>query len=146
MHLNILIIVVLTSAAIEGFNCKTSAKNMTSTYELIASIVPPLTSNLHKGEMGRIGVIGGSREYTGAPYFAAISTLKIGADLSYVFTTKDAAPIIKSYSPELIVYPSLDSNDAYEEISSHLPQLHTVVIGPGLGRDVTMWTVVEKLI
>jgi NAD(P)H-hydrate repair Nnr-like enzyme with NAD(P)H-hydrate dehydratase domain len=30
-----------------------------------------------------------------------------GADLSYVFCTHDAAPVIKSYSPELIVYPVL---------------------------------------
>jgi len=30
-----------------------------------------------------------------------------GADLSYVFCTRDAAPVIKSYSPELIVYPVL---------------------------------------
>jgi ATP-dependent NAD(P)H-hydrate dehydratase len=28
-----------------------------------------------KGNNGRIGVIGGSEEYTGAPYYAAISTL-----------------------------------------------------------------------
>lgn len=30
-----------------------------------------------------------------------------GADLSHVFTTQDAAPVIKSYSPELIVHPVL---------------------------------------
>ena len=30
-----------------------------------------------------------------------------GADLSHVFCTKDAAPVIKSYSPELIVHPIL---------------------------------------
>lgn len=30
-----------------------------------------------------------------------------GADLSHVFCTKDAAPVIKSYSPELIVHPVL---------------------------------------
>ncbi|KAA8588031.1 hypothetical protein FQN60_001225 [Etheostoma spectabile] len=69
---------------------------------LVKSIVPPLTSKKHKGQDGRIGIIGGCQDYTGAPYFAAISALKVGADLSHVFCTKDAATVIKSYSPELI--------------------------------------------
>ena len=33
-----------------------------------------------------------------------------GADLSHVFCTKDAAPVIKSYSPELIVHPLLEES------------------------------------
>lgn len=33
--------------------------------------------SLYKGQCGKIAVIGGSREYTGAPYFAAISALKV---------------------------------------------------------------------
>lgn len=32
---------------------------------------------------GKIAVIGGCREYTGAPYFAAISALKIVSALPY---------------------------------------------------------------
>lgn len=34
--------------------------------------VPLLVNELHKGQAGRVGVVGGSFEYTGAPYFAAI--------------------------------------------------------------------------
>jgi len=30
-----------------------------------------------------------------------------GADLGFVICTKEAAPVIKSYSPELIVHPIL---------------------------------------
>lgn len=33
-----------------------------------------------------------------------------GADLSHVFCTKDASPVIKSYSPELIVHPVLEES------------------------------------
>ncbi|XP_058249032.1 ATP-dependent (S)-NAD(P)H-hydrate dehydratase isoform X2 [Hemibagrus wyckioides] len=102
---------------------------------LVKNIIPPLTSKKHKGQDGRIGVIGGCQEYTGAPYFAAISALKIGADLSHVFCTKDAATVIKSYSPELIVHPVLDSPNAVQEIEKWLPRLHSLVVGPGLGRE-----------
>ncbi|XP_038145605.1 ATP-dependent (S)-NAD(P)H-hydrate dehydratase isoform X2 [Cyprinodon tularosa] len=102
---------------------------------LVKSIVPPLTSKKHKGQDGRIGIIGGCKDYTGAPYFAAISALKVGGDLSHVFCTKEAATVIKSYSPELIVHPVLDSPNAVEEIEMWLPRLHGLVVGPGLGRE-----------
>lgn len=76
-------------------------------------------------------MIGGSVEYTGAPYFSAMSTLKIGADLSFVYTHPSAAPTIKNYSPDLIVYPTTDL--AKNRIS--LEKLDALVFGPGLGRE-----------
>eukprot|EP00897_Mesotaenium_endlicherianum_P008368 jgi/Mesen1/755/ME000110S_11022 len=73
----------------------------------IRVFIPALAQGSRKGQAGKIAVIGGCREYTGAPYFAAISALRLGADLSHVFCAKDAAVVIKSYSPELIVHPVL---------------------------------------
>lgn len=114
----------------------TSNNSDTDEYQqMICSIIPALCSDFHKGQAGRIGVIGGSKEYTGAPYFAAISSLKTGADLSYIFCSADSSPVIKSYSPELIVYPILDQENFLEEFNVILPKLHVLVIGPGLGRN-----------
>lgn len=76
--------------------------------------------------------------YTGAPYFAAISALKCGSDLVHVFCEKESGPIIKQYSPELIVHPVLDQEYGMEEIDSWLPRLHCIVMGPGLGRNQSM--------
>ena len=50
------------------------------------------STGTHKGQSGRVAVLGGSPDYTGAPYFSAISALKVGADLSYVFTESGASP------------------------------------------------------
>lgn len=44
---------------------------------MIRNIVPPLTYDKHKGQDGRIAVIGGCKEYTGAPYFAAMSAYRV---------------------------------------------------------------------
>ena len=52
-----------------------------------------------KGQHGRIAVIGGSFEFTGAPYYTALSALKIGADMAHIFCSKSAANPIKTYSP-----------------------------------------------
>ena len=46
-------------------------------WEIVKQIVPPLNGNRHKGQAGRIGVLGGSRLYTGAPFYAAASALKV---------------------------------------------------------------------
>ena len=113
---------------------------------LVKNIVPPMTSSHHKGQCGRIGILGGCKEYTGAPYFAGISALKVGADLSHIFCTSDAASVIKSYSPELIVHPVLDDSNAVAEIKQWLPRLHALVIGPGLGRDQAIFDTVKEVI
>ncbi|XP_055492595.1 ATP-dependent (S)-NAD(P)H-hydrate dehydratase isoform X2 [Leucoraja erinacea] len=118
-----------------SFHSHRNSGSMDETLQLVRNIVPPLTAEKHKGQDGRIAVIGGCSEYTGAPYFAAIASLKVGADLVHVFCTTDAAPIIKSYSPNLIVHPVLDKNTAVDEIVRWFPALHAMVIGPGLGRD-----------
>ena len=74
-------------------------------------IIPRLSFSSHKGELGRIGVIGGCSLYTGAPYYAATAALRCGADLCTIFTSKDAAPPIKTYSPELMVVPHYSPSD-----------------------------------
>ncbi|XP_027192068.2 ATP-dependent (S)-NAD(P)H-hydrate dehydratase isoform X1 [Cicer arietinum] len=125
---------------------------------IIRAITPALDSSRHKGQAGNIAVIGGCREYTGAPYFAAISALKIGADLSHVFCTKDAAHVIKSYSPELIVHPVLEesynvreedkkmiSSKVLAEVDKWIERFNCLVIGPGLGRDPFLLDCVSEI-
>ena len=75
----------------------------TNMHDQLAELVPPLSEEMHKGQAGRIGVIGGSIEYTGAPYYAAMSALRAGGDLTTVLCANEAAAPIKSYSPELMV-------------------------------------------
>jgi hypothetical protein len=40
------------------------------------SLIPLLNYTSLKGDFGKLAVIGGSFEYTGAPYYAAMSSLK----------------------------------------------------------------------
>ncbi|XP_055316052.1 ATP-dependent (S)-NAD(P)H-hydrate dehydratase [Sitodiplosis mosellana] len=109
--------------------------------------VPLLSNELHKGQAGRVGVIGGSFEYTGAPFFAAMSALKFGADVVHLFCIRDAAIPIKSYSPEIMVHPVLDDpSDPIKLITPWLDRLHVVVIGPGLGRDPAVFATIRRLL
>ncbi len=73
-----------------------------------ARLVPALGTR--KGLSGRVAVIGGSEEYTGAPFLAGMSALRTGADLVHVVCPPSAAVAIKSYSPDLIVHPWLTTS------------------------------------
>lgn len=87
-------------------------------------------------------------------------------DLSHVFCTEGAATVIKCYSPELIVHPyvpslaeaeregaslSRDLQDkactrACAAIDEWMDRFDVLVIGPGLGRDELVLSVVKKVI
>jgi len=88
-------------------------------------------------------VIGGSLDYSGAPYYAAIAALKSGADLSHVFCPESAGTAIKSYSPELIVHPTLEKP---EEVTKWFSALNSLVIGPGLGRNEETGILLEQIL
>lgn len=77
----------------------------------IVKIFPTLNGQNTKGQCGRIGVVGGSYEFTGAPYYSAISALKVGGDLGHIFCNKASATAIKTYSPEIIVHPIFVSDE-----------------------------------
>jgi ATP-dependent NAD(P)H-hydrate dehydratase len=100
----------------------------TDVAHLAQQVIPPLTASQHKGSMGRIGVIGGSIDYSGAPYYAAISALKMGADLSWVYCSQAAAVPIKSYSPELIVVPFYEDNVVFEMDYAKNPEEFTTEV------------------
>uniref|UniRef100_A0A0R3RWI4 ATP-dependent (S)-NAD(P)H-hydrate dehydratase n=1 Tax=Elaeophora elaphi TaxID=1147741 RepID=A0A0R3RWI4_9BILA len=108
----------------------------------VQELLPPLSNTLKKGECGRIGIVGGSLVYTGAPYFSAITALKVGCDMVHVFCPAEAANVIKGYSPELMVHPSYDS----DAIAESLHRVDAFVLGPGLGREENTLSVVEFVI
>jgi len=129
--------------------------------ELLAKVqkmVPPMLESFHKGQLGRVGVLGGSEEYTGAPYFSAMASARLGCDMSHVICTPSAAAVIKTYSPNLMVHPAMRSSrdfntsdttaleSAAQEVLAMLPRLNVIVIGPGLGRDPTMQELVARVI
>lgn len=97
-----------------------------------------LASKCHKGMRGRIGIVGGGRDYVGAPCLASISAMRVGADLAYVICASTASQAIKCHSLDLVVMPMLDCPEEAtfkNELSCLLERLHAIVIGPGLGRE-----------
>ena len=92
----------------------------------------------HKGNNGRLLIVGGSGDYSGAPAIAGMAAIGAGADLVYVAAPENAAEAIKSTSPDLIVKSlegdrlSLAHADEILELSDNVD---AVLIGPGAGID-----------
>ncbi len=90
----------------------------------------------HKGDFGRLLVIGGSEMYSGAPTLVAEAALRTGVDLVYVATAEKTAYAISSLSPNLITiklkgeHLNLDNVSALE---TYVKAVDAVVMGPGLG-------------
>jgi len=93
-------------------------------------------SESHKGEHGKVLVIGGSNDFTGAPALAALSALRTGVDLVVIAAPEQAAWIINTYSPDLITR-KFEGNffnwDNVKDIIELSEDFDAVLIGPGLG-------------
>lgn len=91
-------------------------------------------SDSHKGENGKVLVIGGSRKYTGAPALTAQAALRAGTDLVKVLTAEEAKPVIQGFSANLIVesYGERFNEDSLEKAFELDKWADTTVIGPGL--------------
>ena len=101
-----------------------------------------------KGDYGYILIVGGSSKYTGAPTLAALAALKMGVDLAIIATPMKAAMIVKTYSPELVVYPLKSEEyltvDVVDDVIKLSERCRAVLIGPGLGlKEETVNAVLE---
>ena len=92
----------------------------------------------HKGNNGRLLIVGGSADYSGAPAIAGMAAIGAGCDLVYVASPEKSAEAIKSTSPDLIV-KSLPGDKLSlshsQEILDLADKVDAVLIGPGAGID-----------
>ncbi len=87
----------------------------------------------HKGQNGKLLVIGGSEDYFGAPYLAARAAAYL-VDLVYLAMPSEPAKRITD--PDLILRPFPGENFSPEHINDLLElseKADAVVIGPGIG-------------
>lgn len=90
----------------------------------------------HKGDFGRLLVIGGSETYSGAPALVALAALRVGVDLVFVAAPEKTALSIASFSPNLITLrlagDRLNEGNV-ETLRPHIERSTCIAMGPGLG-------------
>ena len=106
----------------------------------------------HKGDFGKLLIIGGSIPYTGAPAMAALSAVRSGAGLVYLGVPSDIYEIEAVKNQEAMVFPLASgekgriSRRAWNSIAERLSVCDVCVIGPGMGRGEDTLEVVRSVL
>jgi ADP-dependent NAD(P)H-hydrate dehydratase / NAD(P)H-hydrate epimerase len=109
------------------------------TEHLAKAAIPIRPKHGHKGTFGHVLIIGGSRQYVGAPIFSAKAVLHSGAGLVSLAIPETIYPIVAAQNPESLLLPLPDENGHFAEsaIDELKPLLHhfdCVGVGPGISR------------
>lgn len=98
---------------------------------------PKSRDNSHKGQNGRLLVIGGG-PYIGAPAMSALAAARVGTDLIHIATPESSFTEISSFSPIFIMHKLPGDHVTEESVSTLLglsEKCDSVLIGPGIGTD-----------
>jgi NAD(P)H-hydrate epimerase len=96
----------------------------------------PRSLTAHKGDFGRLLVIGGSEVYSGAPTLVSLAAMRTGVDIVYLAAPAKTAYSISSLSPDLITIKLEGDNLNLGNVETIMPYLRfvdAVAMGPGLG-------------
>lgn len=99
---------------------------------LVQSWLPTRAKDVYKGQLGHVLCIGGNHQMGGAIILAASAALYSGAGLVSVASDPVNLHALHSRVPEVMFLNMYDE----EALLHYLPKVDTVVIGPGLGRDL----------
>jgi len=101
----------------------------------IKKIFPIRAEDSHKGDNGRMIIVGGSIDYYGAPVLSALGALYSGVDLIYMFVPECNFEVTRSIYPDFIVrkFSSDYFNEkAIPEILDMSENCQSLLIGPGV--------------
>ena len=117
--------------------------------QLAKALLPERIPWGHKGTFGKVCIVGGSSDYTGAALLAALGSMKIGAGIVYTFTPREAQEIVRNNLPEAICIASKSvvlTPEDVDALIALLDKVDALVVGPGIGRaDETIDFVKELL-
>ncbi|MES1988244.1 MAG: NAD(P)H-hydrate dehydratase, partial [Pseudomonadota bacterium] len=94
---------------------------------MLVNTLPSRYADAHKGTFGSVAIIGGDASMVGAVLLSARAALLSGAGRVYAACLSSNAPSVDMLHPEIMFRNPDDL--------THLAQLDSVVIGPGLGQS-----------
>jgi len=97
--------------------------------------LPKLTPTMHKGDRGRVTVVGGSNGMTGAALHAARAALAAGAGLVKLVAGAETIAAARTSLPDVLTVESALGPELEPSAAEALEWADALVVGPGLGRD-----------
>ena len=119
----------------------------------VMGFLPDRTPEMHKGDRGRLLVVGGSPGLTGAVAMASEAAVRAGAGLVTAGVPLGLNDILEVKLTEAMTLPlpqletRVLSRDAFETIAIFQPgRLNALAVGPGIGRHPSTQGLVRRLI
>lgn len=100
----------------------------------LREVLPPLSAEMHKGDRGRVLVVGGSEGMAGAAIFAAKSAARSGAGLIKIAAHEATVRAAQANNPDLMTVTTALGEELEAPLAEALEWADAVVLGPGLGR------------
>ena len=104
--------------------------------EEIKRLLPERKKDSNKGTNGKVLIIAGSKNVSGACVLAASACLRSGAGMVKVLTATENAEIVKSLLPEALIDVYEDFEPVADKLIKDMEWADAVVIGPGIGIDM----------
>lgn len=119
------------------------------TRDYVRTLIEPRVPEAHKGDFGRVLVVGGSRGMTGAAVLAARGALRCGAGRVTVATPGSVQAIVAALGVEFMTHGLLEhdgrcAREAADEVLTMGADV--VALGPGLGTGPSVTAFVRALI
>lgn len=101
------------------------------------SKLPKRFNNSNKGTYGRVAVIAGSKNMSGAAFLCGKAAYSTGVGLVKIYTHESNRQVLQSQLPEAIVMTYSDYEGALACVEDAMRWATVMVVGPGLGMDST---------
>ena len=118
-----------------GFPPPDSAWPMLVTDRWAAERLPGLAPQMHKGDRGRVCVIGGADGMSGAALHAARAALAAGAGLVKLVAARETIAAAQANLPDVLTVESALGETLEPAVAEAIDWADAVVLGPGLGRE-----------
>lgn len=103
----------------------------TSELNLLQQRLTPRDLNSHKGDFGRVLVIGGDLGMAGAVTMAGVAALRVGAGRVTIATQPEHVNTVSSYCPPLMVHGVSEA----KALATLMENASVIILGPGLGQS-----------
>lgn len=116
-----------------------------------ANLIPERKMFGHKGDYGKVLIVGGSKDYPGAPMLSGLACMRTGAGLTNVLVPESIFSSVAGRYPEMIVHsaPANEegsfAHEAAQVALRHAFGASCVVVGPGLSKHNDLAHLVSEI-
>jgi len=100
----------------------------------LREVLPPFSAEMHKGDRGRILVVGGGEGMAGAAIFAAKAAARSGAGLVKIAAHEATVRAAQANNPDLMTVTTALDGRLEGPLAEALEWADAVILGPGFGR------------